>query len=528
MIKVANIKPFCVVTKQGNTVNTSVLDSYQITGQSKQLESDVFADKYGLYGLQEPLYTPLVMAKLMEMNTYHMRACKVKAGDVSGQGWSLYPLVEKPNDAQKKKTEEFFKRLPEPIENTVEKAQLDKELIGYLSIEIVREYNNFDGPVSLLKHIPAHTVRIHKGGNKFCQLWQGGLGTEERVWFRRLGYGKDMEKVNGVEKASGEYTQEERASELFWDVNYTPRSYFYGIPDITPAIGAITGDISRRDYNIAFFTNYGVPAYMVYITGDFDPGEEDPETKKTPLEEEITKKFQEIVNNPHSVLILCVPKKGGGMEEVTIEIKPLSIEIKEASFRMYRIDNRNEIISAHGIPPYRIGVYETGELAGNLGQESTIIYNESIIKPRQRIYKNLINFYVLPSLGITDWEWELNSIDITDVDKELARVGILIDKAMATPNEGIAFIGDYFGIEVKDDNPAMDLHYYAGQPIDLGGYVPASDITNVLQGMKDKLIEVFIANVTKSSGSDAIRDRKLIKAIADLQKDSSRSNQRRK
>jgi PBSX family phage portal protein len=521
-------RPFCIVTKAGNTVRAEILDKYTLSGESKQLESDVFADRYEKYELQTPLYNPIIMAKLMEYSTYHMRCCKVKAGDCVGQGWSLYPLVENPNDAQKKTIEEFFKKLPEPIENTIEKAQLDKELIGYLSIEIVREYNKFDGIISLIKHIPAHTVRIHKSGNKFCQLWQGGLGTEERVWFRKLGYGKDIEKVNGLEKESGEYTKEERANELFWDVNYTPRSYFYGIPDITPAIGAITGDISRRDYNIDFFTNYGVPAYMVYITGDFDPGEENPETKKTPMEEEINEKFKEIAKNPHSVMILSVPKREGGMGEVTIEVKPLSIEVKEASFRMYRIDNRNEIISAHGIPPYRIGVYETGELAGNLGQESTIIYNESIIKPRQRVYKNLINFYVLPSLGITDWEWELNSIDITDVDKELDRVGVLIDKAMATPNEGIAFIGDYFGIEVKSDNPAMDLHYYMGQPIDLGGYVPASDITNVLQGMKEKLIEVFIANVTKSSGSDAIRDRKLIKAIADLQKDSSRSNQRRK
>jgi PBSX family phage portal protein len=516
------------VTKVGNTVRTDILDNYTVAGESKQLESDVFAERYELYGLQKPLYNPLSMAKLMELNVYHMRCCKVKAGDCVGQGWSLYPLVENPDEVQKTKIEEFFKNQPEPIEETIEKAQLDKELVGYLSIEVVREYNEFDGPVSLLKHIPAHTVRIHESGNKYCQSWQGSLSAEQRVWFRKLNYNKDIRKSDGLEKESGEYTKEERANELFWNVNYTPRSCFYGIPDITPAIGAITGDISRRDYNISFFGNFGVPAYMVYITGDFDPGEEDPKTGKTPLESAITEKFQEIAKNPHSVLILSVPSRTGAVNEVTIEIKPLSVEVKEASFRMYRIDNRNEIISAHGIPPYRIGVYETGELAGNLGQESTIIYNESIIKPRQRVYKTLINHHVLPTLNITDWEWELNSIDIEDVDKELERIAILVDKAMATPNEGIRFIGDYFGIEAKDDNPAMDLHYYAGQPIDLGGYVPASDITNVLQGMKDKLIEVFMDYVSKTSGDTSIRDRRIIKAVADLQKDSNRSDQRRK
>jgi len=522
------LKPFCVVTKSGNVVKADVLDNYRMKGISKQLESDVFAERYEKDNLQKPLYPPLKMATLPELNTYHNRACRVKAGDVSGQGWSLYPLVENPSEEQKKKIEEFFKKQEEPIEDTIEKAQLDKELIGYLSIEVVREYNKFDGPVSKLKHIPAHTVRIHKSGDKFCQLWQGGTGTEDKVWFRKLNYEKDIKSKDGEENKESKGKDNERATELFWNVNYTPRSCFYGVPDITPAIGAITGDISRRDYNIAFFSNFGVPAYMVYIAGDFDPGEENPETKKTPLEEAIAEKFQEIAKNPHSVLILSVPTKTGGVGEVKIEVKPLSVEVKEASFRMYRIDNRNEIISAHGIPPYRIGVYETGELAGNLGQESTIIYNESIIKPRQRVYKNLINFYVLPSLEITDWEWELNSIDVTDIDKELERICKLVDKGMATPNEGITFIGEYFGIEVKSDNPAMDLHYYNGQPIDLGGFIPETEITSILQGMKDRLIEVFLDYVFKTSGNNAVRDRRITKAIASLQKDADSGDQRRK
>jgi len=522
------VKPFCVVTKSGNVVKTDILNNYQVAGQSKQLELDAFADRYEKDGLQRPLYNPLTMAKLMEINTYHMRACKVKAGDVSGQGWSLYPLVEEPDQDQKKKIEEFFKGQGELIEDTIEKAQLDKELVGYMAIEIIREYNNFDSPISGLKHIPAHTVRMHKSGNKFCQVWSGSMGTEKKVWFRKLNYEKDIRKEDGIEKESGRYSEQERANEIFWNVNYTPRSCFYGIPDIVPAIGAVTGDVSRRDYNISFFSNYGVPAYMVYITGDFDPGEEDPETKKTPLEEAIAEKFQEIAKNPHSVLILSVPKREGGIGEVTVKIEPLSTEVKEASFRMYRTDNRDEVISAHGIPPYRIGVYETGSLAGNLGQESTIIYNESIIKPRQRVFANLINYYVLPSLGITDWEWELNPIDVTDIDKELDRIIKLVDKGMATPNEGISFIGDYFGVEVKDDNPAMDLHYYNGNPIDLGGFIPETEITDILQGMKDKLIEVFMDYVSKTSGNDAVRDRRIIKAIASLQKDADKSNQRRK
>jgi len=43
-----------------------------------------------------------------------------------------------------------------------------------------------------------------------------------------------------------------------------------------------------------------------------------------------------------------------GQGEVNIEFKPLSTEVKEASFRLFRQDNRDEILAAHGVPPYRM------------------------------------------------------------------------------------------------------------------------------------------------------------------------------
>jgi len=316
---------------------------------------------------------------------------------------------------------------------------------------------------------------------------------------------------------------------MIWNVNYTPRSCFYGIPDITPAIGAITGDISRRDYNIAFFNNYGVPAYMVSISGDFDPGDVDPETGKTKLVEQIEEKFKEVIKNPQSVMILTIPRPNnvaGG--EITIKVEPLSTDIKEASFRLYRVDNRNEVITAHAIPPYRMGIYETGSLAGNLGAESTKIYYSSVIKPRQEVYNNIMNHYILPTLLITDWKWTLNSIDLEDIDKEIDRVIKLITAGTMTPNEAIEYVGGHFGLEKSEDNPAMDMHYINGTAIDAGNFIPESEITGVLQGLKSKLIEVFIEYVKESSSKTIDRDRRFTKAIANLEKDSRKSAERRK
>ena len=515
--------PYFVVTNRAEVIKADVLAGYQ-TAESKQLSKDVFADTdYSEGQLVKPLYAPLTMAKLLEINTYHMRACRTKAEDVAGNGWKLVPLIDKPNEGQKEDIEEFIKGQEEGLEETIKKTQLDKELVGYFALEIAREENAFDGPVNQIRHIPAHTMRIHKDGNKFCQS-----RNNNKKWFRLFDYQKDINMADGKEEKEKSLDKTTRGNEIIWNVNYTPRSCFYGIPDITPAIGAITGDISRRDYNIAFFNNYGVPAYMVSICGDFDPGDIDPDTGKTELVKNIEDKFKEVIKNPQSVMILTIPKTAGTMGgEITVKVEPLSTDIKEASFRLYRVDNRNEVITAHAIPPYRMGIYETGTLAGNLGAESTVIYYTSVIKPRQAVYNNIMNQEILPTLGITDWKWELNSIDLEDIDKEIDRVVKLIGCAVMTPNEAIEYVGDHFGLEILEDNPAMDLHYMSGQAIDAGNFIPESEITGVLQGLKSKLIEGLIDYVNKSSHKTSDRDRRYTKAIADLEKDSRELNKGR-
>lgn len=494
-----------------------VLGQFQ-TSQSKQLSKDTFADAdYSENELVKPLYTPLTMAKLLEINTYHMRACKTKAEDVAGNGWTLYPNSENPDEKQKELIHEFFYKQKEPIEKTIKKLQLDKEAVGYFAMEIAREENKFDGPVDLIGHVPAHTIRIHKSGNKYCQSRD-----RKKAWFRNFAYEKDIEQTTGREVQPGALSKEERGNEVIWSVNYTPRSSFYGVPDVTPAIGAITGDISRRDYNIAFFSNFGVPAYMVYITGDFDPGDIDPETGKTPLISQIEEKFQEVVKNPQSVMILTLPSQAGSDAHVEIKIEPLSTEVKEASFRLYRNDNRDEVIAAHGMPPYRMGIYETGQLAGNLGKEATVIYYTSIIKPKQNEYNDIMNFYILPTLGVTDWTFELKSIDIEDIERDVNQSILLLQNGVMTPNQVISFLGEYFGIKQDEENEALDYHYINGQPIDAGGFLPASQVTAALESIKKRLVEVIVDDVTKHSRGSSDRDRRFTQILKDLQRDKQR------
>jgi len=133
------------------------------------------------------------------------------------------------------------------------------------------------------------------------------------VWFRDIAHNKNVHRLNGKTLLTPDAG--DAASAIMTWHNTHPKSSYYGVPDIIPALGAILGDVSRRDYNISFFENHGVPAYAVFITGDFDPGEpkllegDDPDnpTGPTPLEESIEKHFSKMAGEPHSVLVLTIP-----------------------------------------------------------------------------------------------------------------------------------------------------------------------------------------------------------------------------
>ena len=476
-------KPFAVVTSAGKAVRYDILEQYAVKEESKQLPPDRFIEKYGEMGLVQPLYNPEALAKLIEINTYHYRCCKTKARDTAGLGWSIKPLGGKNSSTDSpvyKELDSFFSELPETCSQILDKLMLDYEAVGYAALEMVRENDDPEGKPVLLAHVPVHTLRVHADSKRFVQIRNG-----KKRWFKRVEYPYDVHKDTGVISPLKSLQAEDRASEIIWFVNYTPRSDYYGLPDIIPALGAIWGDIARRDYNIAFFDNYGVPAYAIFVSGNFDPGEVD-EEGRTEMEKMIEEHFAELAKNPHSTLILSIPTEGRE-EEVKIEFKALSTEVKEASFRLYRNDNRDEILSAHGMPPYRIGVNETGSLGGSTAVESTEIYKMSVIEPRQEMLEAAINRYIVwGAFKTDDWEFKLAEIDTTDEKLDLEIIASLFEKGAITPNQIIRHFKNRFGLE-EVDHPAMNAHYVNGRAIDIEEEL----ILSGEEGLLDEAEEVF-------------------------------------
>lgn len=477
-------KPFCIVTQKGDAIKYDTLKDFVVKEdeKTKGLEPNQSAGGQVI----PALYNPLALAQLLEQNVYHNRCVMTKARDVAGLGWALKPLVDNPSEQQRQELDDFFSSTKPTLTLMLDNVMKDVEAVGYGCIEIVRDGDAPDGKPALMAHIPSHTVRIHKSRNKYRQE-RGG----KKRWFKAVGYDMDVDFDTGDEKPLGGIAPEKRASELIWIVNYTPRSDYYGLPDIIPALGALQGDLSRRDYNIAFFSNYGIPAYAVFITGDYDPGEPDETTGKTPLETAIETHFKTIQQNPHSALILSVPSVSGD-GAVKVEFKPISAEIKEASFRLYRQDNRDEILSAHGVPAYRVGINESGNLAGNAAKESTEIYKRSVIEPRQEMLEAFINQYIVwGGFEAFDYQFKLAEIDTSDEAHDVEMIEKLFEMGAMTPNQIISHFADRFGLEPVD-HPGMDSHYVKGVPVEYDDTLGVMDeerkeVEGMIKSLKDKV-----------------------------------------
>ena len=455
-----------IVTDNGNIVSQSILEEYAIKS-SKGLDAE---DGFNYRDVVEPPAPPQLLTNLLDINTWHKACCEAIASDASGAGYTLIPKanVEEPIMEQKERIEEFFNSLRPNINKLLYEREYDAEGIGYGLIEVVREPGDYDAPICDLKHYPGYTFRRCADGVRVQQR----VGSHLR-YFVIMGSNYDEKGHYDVHYLTGEKHYEGlpehlRANEVLWKNRPNPVTKLYGKAPATPAIGAIYADHNRARYNIEFFKNYGIPAMYVTITGDFDPGILDPEDPdydvRNTLQYRITEQLRQVIKNPHSAMVLQIPSEGED-GNVKVDIQPLSTDTKEASFRLFRKDNRDEVVASHHMDPNRIGITDAGKLGSSNSVLTDTAYRTTTIAPLVRDNEADINYILANGLGVTDWEFKIITTDDEkkhiDIDKtiELVKVGLM------TPNEAREVIGDDFGIARIEDNPFLDEFYYNGEPL---------------------------------------------------------------
>lgn len=488
-------------------ISPTAFDSMALkaTSSVSRVLEDEFASSYGVAGLLEPKLPVTILPQLIAMNTWHWRCIQTKTMDTLGHGWELVQsvasglYVESEFDA----ITDFIERLK--ILDVLYRALIDYETYGWFALEIVREAYSSSGMVLEVKHIPAGEVRLHRDKKRACQIKNG-----KKVWF----------KLHGVKGAvtyeRGDIYDDEtavpvdaRATELIFRSNYSPLDVHYGVPPIAPAIGAVMTAYYLQRYNTAFFENFGIPSYAIFVTGEYDLGQKvdangrfetdegfDATTGEYEIIRELKTYIDKIKQAPHSPLFMAVPSVAGG--SVKVEFQKLHSEQKEASFLELARQCRDEILAAHGMPPYRVGLAETGSLGGSTAVESSAIYAESVITPRRTMLEACVN-EILRANAWNNWDFKLK--DFYEVEKgtdaELALK--LWSVGAMTSNEVRDIVGERFGLTKDKSAVALDEYYINGQAVSvLTKPTPSSDeVLQQVKSLHDRLVNLAIKDASK-------------------------------
>jgi len=376
------------------------------TNQQAAKDSDFVAPPYNLQNL----------AILYEKNTAHYRAVKAKAEDSVGLGWTI---VDKKGTANENRRQELIDLLNninpmQTLDEVLNNAMVDFESIGGGYLEIARD--NASQKITLLNHIPSVTILISKDMKRY--LHQRG---NQKTYFKRFG---DEDVLNPkIGKFEPSLPKAEGANELWPFVHYFPRSDFYGIPDVIPAMGAVLGDVFSRDYNLDFFQNGAIPAYAVIVEG-------------ADVTEEVKKAIEDFFKhdlkgggNQHRTIVIPAPG-----DNVKVRFEALNVNIKDGSFKLYRQDNKEEILSAHGVPPSRAFHFKLGTLGGDVSKASAKIYEETTITRNRKMVQRAMNA-IIAGMGFPEFSFKLNRSQNTDLSQLGSFISSVATSRTLTPNE---------------------------------------------------------------------------------------------
>lgn len=408
------------VDTAGSFYSAKGLDSLMFSGGT--LNGDVYVPRYSLSFLRG----------LYEDNTYHATCVRVKAEDVAGNGYSLHALGS--DDVYDKKlVDNLLLRLD--IQGNTNKAVVDMQVFGYGFFEVIRAGNVSGGKIIDIKHVESDTVQVCKDKMRFVQK-------VDNVTTYFKAYGSDVNlnsKTGKVMKDTDSYL--DRATELYMFKKYSVLDKIYGETDVIQAVKSLAADQARRVYMLKFLQNYAVPAYALIVTGDYE--DKFDEQGNSMLDKMLESYVESLRDNPYSTMVL---KFRGS--DIQVRLEEIGGGGKDADFRQFALDVRDEIVSAHRVPPSRIGIEQTGALGGSVAEEATKVYASSVIAPIQNLVNSFVNNCVLASWGLDSaFEFKLNGLETDMAMEELTFLLDAVDRSVLSAEEMRALIAYKYNLK---------------------------------------------------------------------------------
>lgn len=389
----------------------------------------VFHNGYGMFDVITPPWNLYELANYYDTSFANHAAIDAKVENIVCLGYDFEPsmrtLMALENNENATAVDKARKRISrakvemkdwleslnqdESFEQIMTKFYTDVQATGNGYLEIGRKVN---GEIGYIGHIPATTVRVRRLRDGFVQI----IG-QKTVYFRNFGA-----------KNPNPITTDNRPNEIIHYKEYSPLNTFYGVPDIMSAIGSLHGDQLASQYNIDYFTNKGVPRYIVTLKGA---------KLSTDAEDKMFRFLQtSLKGQSHRTLYIPLPGDSD-TNKVEFKMEPIENGTQEASFKEYRKQNRDDILIAHQVPLSKIGGGDASAIAAALAQDRT--FKEQVSRPAQRNLEKMLNKIVHEKTDILDFKF--NELTLTD---EIAQSQILeryVKTQIMTPNEARNEIG---------------------------------------------------------------------------------------
>lgn len=407
---------------KGKLIKAHIVGPETDPGTSRQLPEDVWRAEYEAGAVVEPPYDLRALAELYETNATHKACVDAKATNIVGLGFRFVPAglpgAEQQAGGTKEANQEELQRLQSLFHNcnpemtfteVLRAVWTDVEVTGNGYMEVTR---NGRGDIDGFYHMPAPTVRVKADRSGFVQIRE----TKKRH-FKNIG--DPDPRVDPLTR--------EPQSEVMHFKKYTPRSSYYGIPDIVAALPAAAGDKAAREYNVSFFEHNTVPRMAIVVeNGRLD--DDLLNAIRHYMEREVREKT-------HRTLVLDVPGN-----DVKVRFEKLGMEqTDDAAFLEYRRTNRDEILMVHRVPPSKITIVENANLANSRDQDKT--FREQVVRPEQRRIEFQINRMIREQMGISTWRFEFVEMDLSEAKEDAEIAQIYAGIGVWTPEEIRARMG---------------------------------------------------------------------------------------
>jgi PBSX family phage portal protein len=365
------------VVKTGNAPSLLAIKKESLQKKQSSLQLD---------GIQEPPYNYDQLTDVYTFNGYHNKCINLKAIITAGLGYEIQGIDEN------QKEDNEYKTLKEYLDNhavyagqtfteTLINFQTDFEIFGMAYFELARNNKN---ELAEIYHIPGKEARVVY---KDKEITLAQVINNERIFFSKFGEIK------------------EGMNEFVMMKNYNPKSRFYGMPEYIGTLGSLILDRNATEYNINKFGNNAIPETIITLRGgSFGKG------TKTQIKDFFTNNLKGVRNAGRSLILEAED------ESAVIDVKPIAPEMKDASFRNLRLDARDEIIAAHGIPKMLLGISEAGSLSDtSKGKSQLKIFQDCVIEPRQNRLEFLLNNLIIKQgLHVKNWIVKLNKLYADD------------------------------------------------------------------------------------------------------------------